>query len=127
VIDRKPMYLNLEYLKSALRELSDQSEQMRLWADVRNNTDQQSSMQEAFCYAFDDTGLSPLLDDHVSLPGLTEEQVSKLKQLSGLGKAVPYSKPVLEQIESREMKRVRPLASEILAMFPKNGGKPNDR
>ena len=53
---------NIQRIIWGLEELSDQSEQERLWAGIGNDRNEMSSLDEAVCRMFDDTGLSRLLE-----------------------------------------------------------------
>ena len=56
------MDLNMEGIIWGLEELSDRSEQERLWAGVGNDGSEISSFVEAVCCTFNDTGLSNLIE-----------------------------------------------------------------
>ena len=109
------MDLNMEGIIWGLEELSDRSEQERLWAGVGNDGSEISSFVEAVCCTFNDTGLSNLIEKGSASERIPPAQIENLKQLSLLCKSIPSHLSPTEEIAHPVMAEVRLAAARVLA------------
>ena len=109
------MDLNIEDIIWGLKELSDKSEQERLWAGIGNDGDEISSFTEAICCTFDHTGLSKLIEKGGTSERIPPSQIQELEQLSILCKSIPNQLSPMEEIDHPLMIKVRFAAARILA------------
>ena len=109
------MDLNMEGILRGLEELSNQSEQKRLWAGIGNDGEEISSFAEAVCWTFDDSGLSMLLERGGISERIPPAQIENLRQLSLLCKSIPSQLSPEEEISHPIMAEVRLGAAKILA------------
>ena len=99
-------------LLAGLTELSDVDFQRRVW--LADSGPEVSSFDEARCHAYDDSGLSTLLEKP---PAEVEKELGLktpqlLRELAAKLAKVNTAKPVAELIESAEMDQVRALAGQ---------------
>ncbi|RYG88228.1 MAG: hypothetical protein EON59_05085 [Alphaproteobacteria bacterium] len=104
--------VNVERVRWALEELSDQGEQVRLWLSDGSAGKEVSSFVEAQCHLFDDSGLGDALERNST--GLGEQIESQLVLLGTLLRRIKSSRAPQEIISDPLMSRVRAVAAEAL-------------
>lgn len=107
--------VDLEQLKEALRELSDEDFQRRAWQATGGP--EVSSFAEQVAQTFDDTGLSRALDDGAEIPGIDHSTLQIIRELDkSISKIDPWSPPG-QILESSHIERIRRLAARVLEVL----------
>ena len=100
-----------------LREMEDKSFQQRVW--LASSGPEVSSITEAMCQLYDDSGLGDELDK--SRVVFSETIDAKFVVLGKKLLAIDSDRPPLEIIEDPKMEDVRVLARELLDVLAKQG------
>ena len=109
------MSVNIEGVIWGMEELADKAEQERLWLSDGREGRAASSLDEAMCCTFDDTGLSILIENGRGSERIPPAQIESLKQLLSLCKSIPSHLTPRETIDHPVMNEVRKLAAVVLA------------
>lgn len=109
------IYIYVNKLMSALRDLSDRDFQNRVWLHVEGP--EISFFDEAVCQAFDDTGLSVSLNKGRCPPELDANSFAALKELHDTTSRVPESLDVATLLDSPQMEEVREKARTALCLL----------
>lgn len=104
--------VNIEHVRWALEELSDEREQVRLWLSDGSAGKEVSSFVEARCILFDDSGLGYALERNST--GLGEQIDNQLVLIGTLLRRIDSSRAPQDIIADPLMSRVRAAAAEAL-------------
>jgi hypothetical protein len=102
-------WIGHDLIRDALTELSDATEQQRLWTST--GPPEVSSFDEAVERLYTDSGLDLALDDDREVYG--EEIDGKLRRLAALLRKIDGRRPPLEVLRDPLLLRVRRDAAEI--------------
>jgi hypothetical protein len=106
-------FLNCDRIRQCLEELSDKSYQERIW--TASSGPEISSLTEAQCQLFNDSGLDLLLEKD----GAFGDQIDGLlKDLRLRLKNIDHNRPPLDIINDPQMVAVRKLSAQILNQLP---------
>ena len=109
------MTVNKEIVVGSLKELADKGYQERLW--LASSGDEISSLTEAVCQLFDDSGLGDALDRNNRVYGDPVDHM--LRQLDGILRQLPRNTHPSIVIDDPKMEMVRNLASRVLSLIDK--------
>lgn len=104
--------VNVEHVRWALEELSDEREQVRLWLSDGSVGKEVSSFVEAHCSLFDESGLGDALEKNST--GLGEKIDSQLVLLGTLLRGIDSRRAPQDIVADPLMGRVRAAAAETL-------------
>lgn len=105
-----------ELVVEALRELSDERAQARLWQSSGGT--EVSSLAEAKSRLWDDSGLA----DALGRGGVYSPQIdAQLQRLRGVLRRIDENAPVDALLASTDLARVRALANELLSTLRNSG------
>lgn len=109
------IHVHVPNLMNCLRELADSEYQRRVWLGAGGN--EMSSFTEAYCGAFDDTGLGDAIDADRCPPELDEDSYSALKRLGTAMSKIDDSGPPEALFRDPRMEKVRGLAQAALDLL----------
>ena len=116
----------LKKMGDVLREFSSREFQERVW--LKGLGPEVSSYEEAMCRLFDDLGLSRLVDMEWRQAGLSEDQVSALRNfrenLLRFDKDIPEIPKAADISERSSSEGVRASARQTLAVFDRTSCRP---
>jgi hypothetical protein len=108
-----------EHVEDALRELSDQDEQERLW--LAHDSHEISSLDECVSRLFDDSGLGDALDRGAVCSPDIDAALRDLRQT--LGK-INRDRPVRALLADPDLTRARESAQALLFLFNEDRYRP---
>lgn len=106
-------WINKKLIKDCLKELSDISYQERIW--LASSGPEISSLSEATCQLFGDSGLDFSLDRNQEVYGKKIDDL--LRNLRAILQKIPDNRPPLDLIKDEKMIPVRRMAAEILKLI----------
>jgi hypothetical protein len=107
-------FLNRNLIRECLRELSDKSFQERVW--TASSGPEISSLTEAQCQLFNDSGLDLLLEKDGVFGVSIDNSLRKLRLML---KEIEHDRKPQDVINDPKMIKVRELSEQILAQLPK--------
>ena len=106
---------NYNELKWGLEELASKEDQIRLWCNVGNDSNEISSLTEATCIVFN-LNVERILENKNAAFDLPNEAISLLMDLSKKLEFVPEDISPEKQVEHPVMDEVRTIAKKLLSI-----------